>query len=122
MSITKQATEVIEKTRSARVYDTSCFGVTVAHLRAFLEQVDAAGLDDKASVHIEDRLSSFGSWHTVQITALERDRASADIVPIGEATNPEPATPCGYCRGAGFISVSKDPDEIADCVCAEPRS
>ena len=27
---------------------------------------------------------------------------------------------CRFCGGAGFISVSKDPDEIADCVCTDP--
>lgn len=32
----------------------------------------------------------------------------------------EPRPNCTYCRGAGIISVSKDPDEIIDCVCTDP--
>lgn len=32
----------------------------------------------------------------------------------------EPRPNCTYCRGVGIISVSKDPDEIADCVCTDP--
>ena len=31
----------------------------------------------------------------------------------------EPRPNCTYCRGAGIISVSKDPDEIIDCVCTD---
>lgn len=32
----------------------------------------------------------------------------------------EPKPDCAYCRGAGIISVSKDPDLEADCVCTDP--
>lgn len=32
----------------------------------------------------------------------------------------EPRPDCTYCKGAGIILVSKDPDEIADCVCTDP--
>lgn len=32
----------------------------------------------------------------------------------------EPRPNCTYCRGAGIVSVSKDPDEIIDCVCTDP--
>ncbi|MEA1264181.1 hypothetical protein MicroSTF_14150 [Microbacterium sp. STF-2] len=32
----------------------------------------------------------------------------------------EPRPNCTYCRGVGIISVSKDPDEIIDCVCTDP--
>ena len=31
----------------------------------------------------------------------------------------EPHPACRYCKGAGFVCVSKDPDEVADCVCTE---
>lgn len=32
----------------------------------------------------------------------------------------EPKPDCTYCRGVGIISVSKDPDLEADCVCTDP--
>lgn len=32
----------------------------------------------------------------------------------------EPKPDCGICRGVGIISVSKDPDLEADCVCTDP--
>lgn len=32
----------------------------------------------------------------------------------------EPKPDCTYCRGVGIISVSKDPDLDADCVCTDP--
>lgn len=32
----------------------------------------------------------------------------------------EPKSDCGICRGVGIISVSKDPDLEADCVCTDP--
>lgn len=31
----------------------------------------------------------------------------------------EPKPDCTYCRGVGIISVSKDPDLEADCVCTD---
>lgn len=31
----------------------------------------------------------------------------------------EPRKDCAHCKGSGIISVSKDPDEVADCVCIE---
>lgn len=46
--------------------------------------------------------------------ALAHREEEADASPTGAGPQ------CGYCGGAGFISVSKDPDEIADCVCAVP--
>lgn len=32
----------------------------------------------------------------------------------------DPRPGCAYCKGSGIISVSKDPDEVADCVCTDP--
>jgi len=32
----------------------------------------------------------------------------------------EPRPGCAYCKGSGIISVSKDPDEVIDCVCTDP--
>lgn len=32
----------------------------------------------------------------------------------------KPREDCAHCNGSGIISVSKDPDEIADCVCTDP--
>jgi len=31
-----------------------------------------------------------------------------------------PRVGCPYCKGSGIVSVSKDPDEVADCVCTDP--
>lgn len=38
------------------------------------------------------------------------------------ATTPrsEARPDCAHCKGSGIVSVSKDPDEIADCVCTDP--
>jgi hypothetical protein len=32
----------------------------------------------------------------------------------------EPRPDCEHCKGTGGIRVSKDPDEVADCVCTDP--
>lgn len=32
----------------------------------------------------------------------------------------KPKPDCTFCKGAGIISVSKDPDLIDDCVCTDP--
>lgn len=32
----------------------------------------------------------------------------------------EPRPDCAYCKGSGIVSVSKDPDDISDCVCTRP--
>lgn len=45
--------------------------------------------------------------------ALAHREEKADASPRGSSPR------CRHCGGAGFISVSKDPDEIADCVCAD---
>lgn len=35
----------------------------------------------------------------------------------------DPNPNCGWCHGSGIVSVSKDPDEIGDCVCTDlPRA
>lgn len=31
-----------------------------------------------------------------------------------------PRRDCDRCKGSGIISVSKDPDEVVDCVCTVP--
>lgn len=31
-----------------------------------------------------------------------------------------PRPDCAHCKGSGIIAVSKDPDEVADCVCTDP--
>lgn len=31
-----------------------------------------------------------------------------------------PRSGCTSCKGSGIVSVSKDPDEVADCVCTDP--
>lgn len=60
-----------------------------------------------------------GHWFDVQPTPNPHHHFTVirhtDVDPAGAAQS----APCGYCKGAGFISVSKDPDEIADCVCVE---
>lgn len=34
----------------------------------------------------------------------------------------EPRTDCAHCKGSGIVRVSKDPDEVADCICTDaPR-
>ncbi len=33
----------------------------------------------------------------------------------------DPRPGCAYCKGSGIVPVSKDPDEIGDCVCTDPR-
>ncbi|UUE19341.1 hypothetical protein [Microbacterium sp. J1-1] len=37
---------------------------------------------------------------------------------MSTATAPRPG--CTHCGGSGMIRVSKDPDEIDDCVCTDP--
>ncbi|MEI3845227.1 MULTISPECIES: hypothetical protein [unclassified Microbacterium] len=32
----------------------------------------------------------------------------------------EPKPGCPYCRGAGFVMVTRDPDTDVDCVCTDP--
>ncbi len=32
----------------------------------------------------------------------------------------KPRENCAHCKGSGIVSVSKDPDEVADCVCTDP--
>lgn len=27
---------------------------------------------------------------------------------------------CRFCKGSGMVSVSKDPDEVAECACIDP--
>lgn len=35
-------------------------------------------------------------------------------------TTIEPRPACTHCNGSGILAVSKDPDEIVDCVCTDP--
>jgi len=39
--------------------------------------------------------------------------------PMATTHRSKPRPNCEYCRGFGIVSVSKDPDEVADCVCTD---
>lgn len=32
----------------------------------------------------------------------------------------DPRPGCTHCKGSGIVSVSKDPDEVAECECTDP--
>lgn len=39
---------------------------------------------------------------------------------MSTAPRSEARPDCEHCKGTGGIRVSKDPDEVADCVCTDP--
>ena len=73
MTITNRQAIVTDSTeRSARIWDGSCRGLTVEHLRAFLAETDRAGIPDSERVRVKDELSTSGSWHTVELSASHK--------------------------------------------------
>lgn len=78
--IDRFATVTEASTTRVGVTDRSASGLTVAHLRAFVEQADLAQLADSEKVRLRDELQSSSHWHTVEITAETREANTVEIV------------------------------------------
>jgi hypothetical protein len=87
MSISKREALVTESREViARVWDGSARGLTIGHLRAFVEQADVADLKDETTVWLDNKLQPSSSWHTVEIRASER---VSDTKPVARAAEEE---------------------------------
>jgi hypothetical protein len=86
--IKTEATATTKTTTRAEVRDRATYGLTVAHVRAFLEQCDLALLDDSTPVEVVDRPQALGSvWHLVSMTSVRTVRA---LELLGKPSDLEP--------------------------------
>lgn len=70
MSISVRGATVTESTkRSARIFDGASRGLTIEHLKAFIEEADAAEIPPETRVRLRDELQRSTVWHTVEISA-----------------------------------------------------
>lgn len=78
--IQKSATVTESTETRVHVVDSGCRGgLNIGHLRAFMEQVDAAGLTDKVKVYLTDKLQAASPYHNVEIMASSRSSRTSDI-------------------------------------------
>lgn len=67
-------------TTVAAIRDSSTRGLTIGHLRAFIQQSDLAGFTDDVKVRLSDELQPTSHWHTVEIRAEVKNSTTNDIV------------------------------------------
>jgi hypothetical protein len=84
----KSATRMESSEVGAKVTDFgNRNGLSVGHLRAFVEQANIAGLKDETHVYLTDKLQSSSPYHDTEITASERKSNTVPLDAASEASD-----------------------------------
>lgn len=79
MSMTRSATRALTTTDSASIVDRGCGGLTIAHLRAFVEQCDVIGFPPDQAVRVSVDLQVSSPHYDVAIAATRATTKGHDV-------------------------------------------